>query len=337
MKFLRKTSLGFTFDTSRGSTPGIFTGSGQQLAQVSARFEFVNERDPRHKKYAGDWEKFVANEGVKLARQTWKTTIETTNFGGENDVDTFTDPALQAWLNQLNEKVAGVDARLVGVDRINAIAKVITDQADLLPTKLISEKTVATITDFARQTQTYTKEKNKLFDKIAKGKVFTLDYVNKRGVNAPDTSNFNFIAATGAGKRIDLTANGSFTFFHTRPAALSPAGPRPDRIRDFQFAGQVNIPFKVGDMGQFDFWFSGRYERLLADASTLAGTIVPGTRGDIAFGQVGLNIPLPGLGMKFPVSMTFSNRTELIKEKQIRANFGFTLNWDTIFSKLKPF
>ena len=94
--------------------------------------------------------------------------------------------------------------------------------------------------------------------------------------------------------------------------------------------------FKVGD-GQFDFWFSGRYERLLENASTQLGTIVPGTKGDIAVGQFGLNIPIKSLGIKFPVSVTFANRTELIKEKEVRGNIGFTFNWDTLFSRLKPF
>lgn len=41
--------------------------------------------------------------------------------------------------------------------------------------------------------------------------------------------------------------------------------------------------------------------------------------------------------MKFPITLTFANRTELIKEKEIRGNFGFTFNWDTLFSKLKPY
>jgi hypothetical protein len=46
---------------------------------------------------------------------------------------------------------------------------------------------------------------------------------------------------------------------------------------------------------------------------------------------------MPGLGMKFPVSVTFANRTELVKERVVRGNFGFTFNWDTLLSKLKPF
>jgi hypothetical protein len=334
LKFLRKTSVGLTFDTSRGNTPGTFTGSKQQLSQISARIEFINDRDPRQKRYASQWEKLVANEGVKLAAQTWKTTTVLTNWSGTGDI-TFIDPALQAWLNETNKKVALVKVGLTGVARFDAVAAVISEQANRLPVNLVSQKVVDTLTDFARESKTYSKAKNDLLDTIARGKIFTLDYTNTRNVNAPDTSNFNFIASTGTTARIDLTANGSFTFFHQRPAVTAQT-PRPGRIRDFQFAAQLAVPFKVGDT-QFDFWFGGRYERLLEDASTFAGATVPGTKGDIAVGQFGFNIPIKGLGVKFPVSFTFANRTELVKEKEVRGNFGFTFNWDTLLSKLKPF
>jgi hypothetical protein len=337
MKFLGKTSVGLTFDTTRGDQPGTFTGDKQQLSAFSARVEFVNDRDPRLKKYEKKWEDFAANEGVLFANQIWKTTLQTISFEvvpGEDAV--FTDPALQGWLVETNKRIAAVDTALSVVERSNAIAKLIRDRADELPIKLLNDQTVQAITDFARQFKAYTEKKNALLDTIARGKILTLEYTNKREINSSDTSSFNFIAATGTEGNVDLTANGSFTLFHQRPSALSLTSPSSGRFRDFQFAGQVAVPFKVGD-SQFDFWFSGRYERLLEDASTIAGTIIPDTKGDIAVGQFGLNIPITSLGIKFPVSFTFANRTELVKEKEIRGNFGFTFNWDTLFSKLKPF
>ena len=335
-KFLQKTSVGLTFDTDRGDTAGIFTGTRNQLAAISARVEFVNERDPRHKKYEAEWERFVADQAVKLSDEVWNATVVTVDFGDARTHKAFRDPALQAWLIQMNQSLSGVARTSGNATAINAVAKVLRERSEVLPVERVLEETVNALTTFAKQDKEYVDAKNRLLDKIARGKLFTLDYVNKREVNASDTSTFNFIAATGTGARVDLTANGSFTFFHKRPPALTPTSARPGRFRDFQFAGQMTVPFKVGD-SQFDFWFSGRYERLLEDAETLAGTTIPGTRGDIAVGQFGLNIPLPGLGMKFPVSFTFANRTELVKEKEVRGNFGFTFNWDTLFSKLKPF
>jgi hypothetical protein len=107
-------------------------------------------------------------------------------------------------------------------------------------------------------------------------------------------------------------------------------------MRDFQFAAQMDVPFRVGE-GQFDLWFSGRYERLMEDVSLASGVVVPNTKGDIAIGQIGLNVPIKGLGVKFPISVTFANRTELINEKVVRGSFGFTFNWDTLLSKWNPF
>lgn len=336
LKFLRKTSVGLTFDTDRGDTPGVFTGRGQQLSEVSARFELINERDPRSRKYAAEWERFVATEGLRLAQQIVDTSAVTTNWGsGINDDITFTEPALQAWLNNMNQAAKAVPASsgLTGAALINATAKVINDQADGVPVTAVSEKTIESLTSFAGEVKTYTERKNELLDRIAKGRILTFEYTNKREVNAPDTSNFNFIASTGMEGRVDLTANGSFTFFHSRPPLASPTAKQAGRIRDFQFAGQIEVPLRQG----FDLWFSGRYERLMEDASPASGIVVPGTKGDIAIGQIGLNVPLRGLGMKFPISVTFANRTELIKEKVVRGNFGFTFNWDTLLSKLKPF
>lgn len=335
LKFLGKTSLGFTFDTNRGSTPGIFTGDKQQLSAFSARVEFLNERDPRLKKYERDWEKFVSEEQVKLSDQISKTSLAVNDWGSVDQEPTFKDPALQAWLIQTNNALKTIDQGLSSEQRVAQTAEILRSRADLLPVDTISAETAQAVTDFAKTFLEYTQRKNELLDRIARGKILTLEYTNTRNVNAPDLSNFNFIAATGAGAKIDLTANGSLTFFNKLPAATALV-PRPGRIRDFQFAGQLAVPFKVGD-GQFDFWFSGRYERLVENASTLAGTLVPGTKGDLAVGQFGINIPIKSLGIKFPVSVTFANRTELIKEKEVRGNIGFTFNWDTVFAKIKPF
>lgn len=338
LKFLGKTSLGFTFDTSRGAQPGVFTGDKQQLSAFSARVEFVNDRDPRLKKYERTWETFVSTELVKLGNVVSATAFALNDFGHANQLETFKDPALQAWLEQTNTAITEALAKAGGTsaDKVEIVATVIRERSDRLPLDLISTDTRGALTNYVKQYSEYTQRKNTLLNQIARGKIFTVEYTNTRGVNAPDLSNINFIAATGMGARIDLTANGSFTFFNKIPTATA-LTPRPGRIRDFQFAGQVTIPFKLGDAGQFDFWFSGRYERLVENASTVAGTIVPGTKGDIAIGQFGLNIPIKTLGIKFPVSVTFANRTELIKEKEVRGNIGFTFNWDTLFSRLKPF
>lgn len=38
-----------------------------------------------------------------------------------------------------------------------------------------------------------------------------------------------------------------------------------------------------------------------------------------------------------PISFTIANRTELVKEKEVRGNFGFTFNLDQILARFNPF
>ena len=49
-----------------------------------------------------------------------------------------------------------------------------------------------------------------------------------------------------------------------------------------------------------------------------------------------LTIPVKGSGVRMPLSVTFANRTDLIKEKEIRGNVGITYDLDMLFAKFKP-
>ena len=331
-QFLKKTSFSVSFDTSRGDDPGVFTGDRQQISAYSARFEFFNQRDPRNPKYQKQWAKFLAEQGVEFTTaiaNTYKALLvppsATTPFEKR-----FEDPALEKWFAETEKLLS--DAKS---EELEAVLK---NQLNKFPKNNdLAEKTRGALDVFAKSFSGYDTARNKLLDEIAKGSLLSFEYTNNRNVDAPNTSNLNFIAATGAGRRIDLTANGALTFFDKRPALL-PNGTRPDRIRDFQFAGQIDVPFgDVTQSGQFDWWASFRYERLLTDASTQAGIVIPNTKGDIFFLQSGLKIPIKGLGIQFPISITYSNRTELVKEKEVRGNFGFTFNWDTLWARFKPF
>jgi hypothetical protein len=304
----------------------FFTGKKNQLSAVSFRYEFINERDPRDKRYQKDWEELVAKEGIATT-VIISNSLKSLEATDADDNTTFKDQALQDWVNKTNELLKTAGSSLDEVQRI------IKSQLEVLPVRQLAVETTNALTSFANGLDSYLKAKQHLLDKIAKGRVVTFEYTNNREVSAPDTSNFNFIAEGGTGGRIDLTANASLTMFNKKPVGMN-----INRIRDFQFAGQLDVP--LGDvlgLGQSVLSFSGRYERLMENAITQAGTIVPNTKGDIAYGQLKLTIPIKGTGFKIPFSMTFSNRTELIKEREVRGNFGFTFDLDTLFAKFKPF
>lgn len=331
LRFLKKTSFAFTFNTDRGPDLGVLTATKQQLASFSARVEFINNRRPEL--YIKEWEDFLVNQAQPFANSLNASTSQlTVNIGPEKG---WRDPALQAWFAETNQALTAA-----GDDEVEAVLK---DRLEKLPVTELSQSTVLQLNGIEKELGVYLNGRETVLNKINSGTVVTFEYLNNREVNAPDTSNFRFIAEKGtAGGGIDLTFNGSLTIFNKKPVPTAdlllsdPSIIKIGSVRDFQFAGQLDKPFDTG-MGQFVLWLSGRYERLMEDASTQVGTIIPNTKGDIAVAQFGLRIPIKGLGMKFPISITFANRTELIKEKEVRGNFGFTLDLDTLFAKFKPF
>ena len=110
------------------------------------------------------------------------------------------------------------------------------------------------------------------------------------------------------------------------------------RIRDFNFAAPVDKSIKdCMGLGDCVFSFAGKYQRVTSNAVALDGTVLPNTKGDIAVGQVKLTIPLGETGLKLPISFTVANRTELVREREVRGNFGLTFDLDTVFARFKPF
>lgn len=329
-RFLKKTSFAFTFNTTRGREPGVFTGSSQQLASVSARIELINKRVPTL--YIKDWENFLGNEAKRLTRTIQDNTPKLVD---PNTLE-WRDRALRNWAAKTQaDLTAASDAEVSGV---------LQAALNNLPVDDLEPNTISALTDIANALDAYQTGRESIVDRINNGTVLTFEYLNKREVNQPDTSNFMIIAEKGtAGGRVNFTFNGSLTIFNNMTSlrnfvAANPTLPQPRRVRDFQFAGGMDIPFgNMQEFGKFVFFASGKYERLLENAIDDLGLILPNTTGDIAHLQLGLKIPIAKSGFKIPVSVTFANRTELIKENTVKGNFGFSLDLDTIFSKFNPF
>jgi hypothetical protein len=332
-KILRNTSVGFSFDISRGTGTPTFIGSKQQLSAVSVRYQFLNERDPTNKKYRADWQEFAEKVGsVYLTKvsDAWDVIVN-------DDTQKFKNPVLQKWLENANAEIA--KATIVPTSATDRRA--IEEMLDIL------EKEVAKLNgndlknDAALPEATkilglasiqYSKEKRDLLEKIQKGNIISAEYTNYREVNAPDLSNFRFIAQTSVLDKWSLDFNASLTFFNKKPS-----GANLKRLRDFDFALQMERKLTIGENYEVPFSFAGKYQRIAGSIADALGIVQPGTKGDIAFGQVKIVFPLYGTGIKLPFSLTFANRSELIKEKRFGANFGFTFDFDRIFMGGLPF
>ena len=323
-RFLRRFSFAASFDTDRGPQTGIFTGSKQQLSGFSGRAVLYDKRDPRRGEYKQDWENFLATSALGFLTQDAETR--------EALLDTSTaktawnDPALISWYTDTQRALAAALP--------DEIEGVLVERLNELPLDDLAPDTESALAGFEREFKIYLRDRDTILKKVGNAGVLTFDYTNQRNVNSPDLSNFKLIGEKGFYKgRLDLTGNASMTIYDSKPPALN-----IDRLRDFQAALQLDTTFGSAEKtGVFVLSFGYKYQHQAENVFTDAGFLVPNTTGNINVGQLKLTVPIKGLGIKFPISLTFANRTELIKEKEVRGNFGFTLDLDTIFARFKPF
>src|SRR5262249_12230385 len=124
---------------------------------------------------------------------------------------------------------------------------------------------------------------------------------------------------------LQLTANIEGSFYH-----------HPDPTKNQEtfrgINGALDFLNKLGkspfvrdsaDKSTITLSFSGRYERLRENRG------MPGKKADIAVASAKLEIPVAA-GISFPISATYANATELIKEAHVQGNFGFTFDLDKL-------
>lgn len=359
--FLRKFSTGFSFDTTRGQASPTLIVSKQQLSAVSVRYEFINQRTPQSKEAQNLFRQFVKdNSGIYNKYDALITSLEDDNNG------TFKNHDLQNWLDATNKKIQDIPnpatqkakseaiKKLLGpgdkklekiLDLVSpfaqgnykeAVRKVIEEQIVVFPVdELLNDPVVKTAFEsFANLSLNYVGKRKAFTDEVNKGTVAAFEYTNFREPIAPDTSNFRFIWENGRFfKNTDFTFNASLTMYNKKPTFVG-----VKRIRDFQFTLQSDTSLgNTFGTGNTILTFAGSYQRLNGDTVDALGRVKPNSKGDMAVGQFKWTIPIADWGIKLPLSVTFANRSDLIKESTVRANFGFTFDLDPIFARFKPF
>lgn len=329
---VKKLYFGFTFDTTRGRETPQFVISKQQLSAWSVRYEFINHRNPlapewdrRREKYFKDQE-IPGDAVVKATKELFdldnvKTAVK--------KVFLEIDDALKAKDDSCAKDLEGAQNLIARNQCIQNAYAIFMSKVDSFP--LADFEKQKPITDLFKtiddNTAVYKKNREDFVAEVNKGAIATLEYTNHREVNAPDWSNVRFIWEKGLLDGFNFTANAEMSFYNKKPTIV---GVR--RIKDFDLA--IDLERKLNDILPFgSSTFSGafRYVRQQGDVVLPNGIVASGTRGDIAFGQLKLTIPVGNSGLKFPFTVTFGNRSEFLKEHFVRGNFGFTFDLDQLF------
>jgi hypothetical protein len=309
---LKRLSFSATFDASRGSAAGTttFTGNQQQLSQWSARAQIVNRRDPLRAEYRTSW-----------LNVTKGPLADVSQAAGALDKALTVDPAFQSWFTETKQVIGDVSATEI-------LAK-LSAQMEKFPVAMLSDASQRALADYDRTTSAFVRARQDVLHEISNGAQAALEFTSDRPLHGPATSSYRLVVAVGG--TAQLTGNASVTLFDTIPSGVT------NRVRDYQLSGEIDVKLgAVDSVGPFVLSFAGKFVNQLENSYDEAGAMVPDTKGTTAVGQLKLTIPVKGSGVRIPFSLTFANRTDLIKESIVRANVGLTYDLDTIFSKLKP-
>jgi len=328
LQALRRVGFAATFDTSRGaastaadaSVQPVFTGSSQQLASWSLRASLVNQRDPRHPAHRAEWSHLAATALEEVSQNAQK-------LAAKVNAQLGTRADLRTWENNFFNSVvqAGDDEAALR----SAIDKALTEveKEDDFLTGPLQDALTASIKKLLPA-------RNEVLKKIARGPIATYEFTNNRQANAADLLNHRLIFETdllGNGKG-DFTLNASLTHFSTTNGL--PVNSKS--IRDYQFGAQLDVP--VASNGAMENWLltgAWRYMRLL-ESQKIPGTDLTAPTGVVNLIQGKLTVPVKD-GVKIPLSISWSNRTELVKNhRDIRVNLGVLLDGGVLLSKLKP-
>ncbi|HSR69207.1 MAG TPA: hypothetical protein VLU25_14825 [Acidobacteriota bacterium] len=339
LEFFKRIGLGVTFDTDRGDMPGMLTDTGEQFSQFKLHFDIVNDRSPFKQKWDDKWREFAQTDLAKVAQASADLS------------DDYLAPDRTGY-EQLLASIAAADNEQE-VERAlkNDVASFVRE-----PNQTRSQLIATLIT-----TQTeYQAEKEMLIEKIKKSPVFAFEYIFDRApkneaeavmqqmsammaagtVNQgqttmpmpmgdpPSLSTIKLIY-TGSATAIapaQFAINFSLSFFNEDIAD-------GDRLRDIRAAAQFDIPINDSNTLTFAGSYTSLRERPFGIPLTINGVEV-GEPGDIGFFQTKWSIEIGDTGVSVPFSLTYANRTELIKEEDVRGSIGLSFDLDKFL--LKP-
>jgi hypothetical protein len=351
---LRRVSFSVSFDTTRGTqvtgTPAnlnstapaqavVFTAQRNQISATSARIELWNRRDVSTQDFGQLW---AAKVGAAMAMPS---TDLLDNAGALSDAVIET-PGYSAW--QMRSKAAILAARPDRARVLTALTAAL--QEWLAEMRMVHPAVDALATDALAAYNRYFLAQDDLIASLARKNVLALEYTGDRPVGAVGTSNVRLIMDLPLTTRTKVVFNGAATFYNLLPANL-PAD--VTRYRDAQVGVQLdhglgNQSIVGPAMISLAVYYQYQHSPALLEFDPL--TPIPGIeftrlapnaqtifaeKGDIWLGQAKLSLTPPGSSIKVPLSLTYSNRTELIDKPTWRGQVGLAYDLDSLLGALK--
>ncbi len=353
LSVLRRVSFSVSFDAARGTqvtgTPATansnataqaitFTAQRNQISAASARIELWNRRDVTSKQFQDQWRTKVgaamSQPSADLLDSAGSFVEPVVNLGGYN-----------AW--QMRSRAAIVAAR---TDRARVVSAMNTALQELIVLARAAQPDLDRLANDALAGYSrYFLAQDDLLASLSTKNVLALEYTGAQPTGQVGTSNVRLIVDLPLTTRTKMVANGAVTFYDSLPTD-TPAS--VTRYRDAQLGlqlehglGTASIlgPAVVSIAGYYQYQHSPSvlqvdplkpipgvaFSGLPANARTVLAAA-----GHIWLGQAKLALTPPGSSIKVPLSVTFSNRTELIDKPTWRGQVGIAYDLDSLLGAL---
>jgi hypothetical protein len=333
-KLLRKLALSVTLNSgstsnskqtsttsSSGTTPTTLITQLKEVSDFTVHFDIHNDRDP------------MSGGAAKKIRE--KTRVPAGYFQSADAIGTFLTDDLAAEEQKLLTFSGDINAEVTQFIK--------SEQAKMAKNQAV----VSAVGTFQQAASDLIKANSALYSGLAHSPTFSVEYSLDRQpmvqavasaagsstaatptlMNTPDLHTARLIHAWGY-----YTLNASASFFGQKTAAM------PDVWRDLQLGAKIDIPFSgignVVDKGTLTL--SGLFvdlHQMPLGVNLMVNGVSVTQPGKIGLFQAKYTIPLGnGTGVRLPISITYSNRTDLIKESSVQANIGITFDMSKLIA-----
>jgi hypothetical protein len=312
-----------------------------QFSELSARFELVNRRTPKGRRFSS-----LLEAWNKRAREYLPSAVDL------NDA-IIDSNAWKAFINASGDFASSEFAKAVGAaqsgnDQEQA-KRVLKEKLLAALNAALEEPAVkAAVKPAPATAEAYwqqVKANRHIFNQINHAWTASLEYALERpaiateaigdvvpeGVRPPDLHTVRLVAAKGLPRaNLDFTVNVSSSWFGD--ARVMNKG----NWRDFRVGAEGRLLLKqIPDFGRPVVTFAGLWMHLNQEPLGLGIQVFNEAKinqpGNIRLFQAKLEVPTANAAVKIPLSFTYANRTELVKESDVRGQIGITLDLDTFF------
>ena len=340
---LRKISYSFTFNVAQAEeapteerpTPAEIEADmdkrKRQLTAYSVRFSIVDQRDPRRADNRASGQALL---GTTVATETLTAAVTTLQ-------PVLNSPAYKTWLDQTAVALSA-PGNMSRDDVSRVVYKRLEDLRQVMLTEMPDFDT--RLTHFVKALRSFEAAQTQWFEQLQRRFVLAAEMVRNRPPSDAGTSTYRLVGEGRVGKTsLDLTLNVALTH-QDSGSAMVPEPKETGGWRDMQFAVQAELPLgkppscldEAAGVGRPALAFEYLSRKLFDKAVvTFAGHDFSVEPGWIHVAQAKVTIPMKGSGVKIPISISVANRTELLKEKNVRGHIGLTFDLDVLASAVR--